>query len=279
MLRSLAKRVGSVKTCLSLGVTQQTLALCSDQLNVTPLVERVPETGEYALAERIDQLIHQHLNKKPSGSTLQVLLSTNIARLFLATPYPGIRNFAELKALVALRFTQIYDEPSSNWTIQADWRADRPFLVAALPAEMVSSLRKVGSLLKLKLTTVLPYALWQWNLHAKTLPESGSLSIFEPDYVTHFIWQGQQVLSVRGLSTIGVEPLSLAYTVLSRETLRLNLPKLTAYATGLHLAPNHTDKGEKIFHWLNQSAAHTHSCLVLNKFEPALWLAQQGKNR
>ena len=279
MLRSLAKRVGSVKTCLSLGVTQQTLALCSDQLNVTPLVERVPETGTHLLAELIDQIIHQHLNKKYSGSTLQVLLSTNIARLFLATPYPGIRNFAELKALVALRFTQIYDEPSSIWTIQADWSADRPFLVAALPSEMMNSLRKVCRLLKLKLDIVLPYALWQWNLHAKTLPESGSLSIFEPDYVTHFIWQGQQVLSVRGLSTIGVEPLSLAYTVLSRETLRLNLPQLTAYATGLHLAPKHTDKGETIFHWLNQSSAHTHSCLVLNKFEPALWLAQQGKNR
>ncbi|MBX7229607.1 MAG: hypothetical protein K1X48_08395 [Burkholderiaceae bacterium] len=276
MLRFLAKRTGSVKTRLFLGLTQQRLALCSNQLNCAPIVELLPETSTPALVQLIDQLINQHLNRSPSGSSLQVLLSTDISRVFLATPYPGIRNFTELQALVALRFTQIYDEPSSNWTIQADWSANRPFLVAALPAEIINSLHKVCRLLKLKLATVLPYSLWQWNLCAKTLPESGSLNIFEACYVTQFIWQGPQVLSVRGACTSGVDPLSLAHTVLSRETLRLNLPELPLYAAGLRFIPNSTAAVEKRVQWLNQSSAHSDSCLVLDEFEPALWLAQQG---
>ena len=278
MSRSAPKRLGSAKSRLCLGLSHQAVAVCNDQVNGVPTVWPVAEISPQAIAQRMGQLISQHLNSVPAGSVVQVLIGSDISHLFLVTPYAGIRAFAELQTLAALRFTQLYDEPSNGWAIQADWKADAPFLAVALPTEILNVLRQACSAAKLKLRTVLPYCLWQWNLHAKTLPASGSLSVFEPDHATQLIWQTQKIVSVRSFSTSGVEPVSTAYTVLAREKIRLNLPDLPAYATGLRMPSNATaaSKEEDYFHWMNQNAVNAKSSIVVAASEPAAWLAQQG---
>jgi hypothetical protein len=92
------------------------------------------------------------------------------------------------------------------------------------------------------------------------------------------IWQTQKIVSVRGFSTSGVDPVFTAYMVLAREKIRLNLPDLPAYATGLRIPSNATaaSKEEDYFHWLNQNAVNAKSSIVVAASEPAAWLAQQG---
>lgn len=278
MSPSMPKRPGSAKSRLCLGLTNRAVAVCPGEINSVPTVWPVAEISPQAIAQRMGQLISPHLKSVPAGSVLQALTGSDISRLFLVTPYAGIHTFAELQALAALRFTQLYDDPSNGWTIQADWKADAPFLAVAIPAEILNALRQVCSSAKLKLRTVLPYCLRQWNLHAKTLPASGSLSVFEPDHATQLIWQTQKIVSVRSFSTSGLDPLSTAYTVLARETIRLNLPDLPAYATGLRISSNTTaaSKEEGYFHWMNQNAVNAQSSIVVADSEPAAWLAQQG---
>ncbi|ARN23331.1 hypothetical protein A4W93_27405 [Piscinibacter gummiphilus] len=68
------------------------------------------------------------------GTRLRVTVSDHRTRYWLCSPPAGLAGFAELRAVAAARFEDLFHVPAGDWALDGDWHATQPFLCAAMPA-------------------------------------------------------------------------------------------------------------------------------------------------
>jgi hypothetical protein len=73
---------------------------------------------------------------------VQVILDDALARFFVVRPPIGVAGLAELRAVTAARFEDLFGHEASSWSIEADWDARRHFLACAVPQRLVQALRE-----------------------------------------------------------------------------------------------------------------------------------------
>jgi len=112
-----------------------------------------------------------------SGS-LQVSVSDDWARYWMVTPPAGLGSLAELRALAANRFEQLFGAASESWYIEADWRDDRAMLACALPKSLTTALNEVSRHNSCTLGSVVPEAVRLINGDAGSLGDDGWVCSF-----------------------------------------------------------------------------------------------------
>jgi hypothetical protein len=76
-----------------------------------------------------------------AGRRVHVVLDDALVRLFVVPPAAGVRGLAELRALAAARFEDLFGLDSTGWTIRANWTVDEPFLACAMESILLHALR------------------------------------------------------------------------------------------------------------------------------------------
>lgn len=91
-----------------------------------------------------------------AGWPLSVVLADELARIWQVAPPPQAASPADLEAAAAMRFTSLFGSATAGWTLAADWRADQPFLAAALPAPLLATLTDAARAARCPLVEVVP---------------------------------------------------------------------------------------------------------------------------
>lgn len=78
------------------------------------------------------------LPRASSRSILHIVAATDLARHWVQAPPASIASLAELRQVAAARCAHLHGGSPSDWHVAADWNADRPFVCAALPADLVT---------------------------------------------------------------------------------------------------------------------------------------------
>ena len=143
---------------LRLGVGHDSLALVRTRrlfgARLTPLAElRIDAAEPDGLARGLRTLFE---GVDAAGWPLSVVLADELARIWQVVPPPQAASPADLEAAAAMRFTNLFGSATAGWTLAADWRADRPFLAAALPAPLLASVADAARAARCPLVEVVP---------------------------------------------------------------------------------------------------------------------------
>ena len=178
MLRKLGKRlgmgVGAGEMLIVDGVSSQGAHVSS----MLPLRDYLPgaSSPETAIWEpAVSTALAQA--GKVSGS-LQVSVSDDWVRYWMVTPPAGLGSLAELRALAANRFEQLFGAASESWNIEADWRDDRAMLACALPKSLTTALGEMSRQSNCTLGSVVPEAVRLINRDAGSLGDDGWVCSF-----------------------------------------------------------------------------------------------------
>jgi hypothetical protein len=114
---------------------------------------------------------------KVSGN-LQVSVSDDWVRYWMVTPPAGLGSLAELRALAANRFEQLFGAAADTWHIEADWSDDKPMLACALPKSLIKALGEMCSQNNCSLGSVVPEAVRLINRDAGSLGDDGWVCSF-----------------------------------------------------------------------------------------------------
>lgn len=161
MLRKLGKSLGQSRLGMGVGAGEMIIVdgVSADGARVTsmlPLRDYLPgaSSPETAIWEpAVSTALAQA--GKVSG-TLQVSVSDDWARYWLVTPPAGLGSLAELRALAANRFEQLFGAAAESWHIEADWHDDRAMLACALPKSLISALNEMSRQSSCTLGSVVP---------------------------------------------------------------------------------------------------------------------------
>jgi hypothetical protein len=154
-----------------------------------------------------------------------VTLSDDWLRLFVATPPSNCSHRRDCDAAVALRFQTLYGDDLAQWILRADWQIDRPFLVAALPLALQTTLVNIATQFKLRYSAVLPHSVAAWNRWHGALRRGDWFGVAHADVLTLIAIEDGAVRAVRRqpLDQAGMKTPDWLSQHVGREALRLNL--------------------------------------------------------
>jgi hypothetical protein len=69
----------------------------------------------------------------------RITIACDLMRWWTIELLPGMSTIAELRQYAALRFEEIFAEPSARWVVRADWTQPGPVLCAALPSAVAEA--------------------------------------------------------------------------------------------------------------------------------------------
>jgi hypothetical protein len=72
---------------------------------------------------------------------VQLVLGSDLCRHFVQQPPAGVRRLDELRQVSALRAARLFGGAADDWALAADWDSTKPFVCAALEAELLDALR------------------------------------------------------------------------------------------------------------------------------------------
>lgn len=76
----------------------------------------------------------------PSVRQVALIAANDLALHWLQTPPGALASFEELRLVAQARCAHLYGGAPADWWVTADWRADAPFVCAALPRAVVQPL-------------------------------------------------------------------------------------------------------------------------------------------
>ncbi|MDB5814666.1 MAG: hypothetical protein JWN23_1783 [Rhodocyclales bacterium] len=133
---------------------------------------------------------------KVSGR-LQVSVSDDWVRYWMVTPPAGLGSLAELRALAANRFEQLFGSAAESWYIEADWHDDRAMLACALPKSLTTALGEVSRQNSCTLGSVVPEAVRLINRDAASLGNDGWICSFGAHSFLALLRSDGRLLSAR----------------------------------------------------------------------------------
>ncbi|MEC5386915.1 hypothetical protein VVD49_14365 [Uliginosibacterium sp. H3] len=224
MLRKLGKRrlgmgVGAGEMLIVDGVSAQGAHVSS----MLPLRDYLPgaSSPETAIWEpAVSTALAQA--GKISGN-LQISVSDDWVRYWMVTPPAGLGSLAELRALAANRFEQLFGAPAESWHIEADWGDDRAMLACALPKSLIAALGEVSRQHDCTLGSIVPEAVRLINRDAGSLGDDGWVCSFGTHSFLALLRVGGRLLSARQFRFDLLPTLPEVLARLETEALRMGL--------------------------------------------------------
>lgn len=125
------------------------LGLSVDALAGTSVHAAAP-AGGWGAGSLQDAL--RELRPAPAGQPTRLLLCPDLCKHFVQPPSAGVRTLGELRALAALRASQLFGGPPQAWSVVADWNLTRPMVCSAVPAVLLHAVRQVARQFRLALS-------------------------------------------------------------------------------------------------------------------------------
>jgi hypothetical protein len=119
-----------------------------------------------ALAAQIAAALEQADAK---GLPVHATLGDELVRYFIVTPPGNSARMQDLRAATAVRFQVLYGEAASAWQLEADWRADTPFLACAVSRQIAYALQQAVAAQHACLVSVTPNFVAAWNRSRRQL--------------------------------------------------------------------------------------------------------------
>jgi len=104
-----------------------------------------------------------------AGMAASFVLSDELVRLWHVTPPVQAARLADLEGAAALRFYTLFGETAAAWHVSADWNAGAPFMAAAIPRLLKTSIENAAAQHGLAVTAIVPHFVAAWNRHAGAL--------------------------------------------------------------------------------------------------------------
>lgn len=77
--------------------------------------------------------------RAPPSCGARVVIGNDLARHWLLAPPIGATSLREIQAVAQARFAELFGERSDEWLVTGDWHTGRPFICAASPKWVVTS--------------------------------------------------------------------------------------------------------------------------------------------
>jgi hypothetical protein len=216
------KRFGQA---LRIGVSRQAVALLKTSRWQGAALEVVAEQNVGSgSVEAIGAAVRELLaDAGCAGFTASVVLADDLARLWQVTPPQEAARLADLEAAAALRFQGLYGEPAAAWVMSAGWDADRPFLAAAMPRQLLAVLQQAAAEQQVTLVDIAPQFVAGWNQWRGALKPGAWYGLVQQGVLTLGAVDGASVRSVRATALPDGANLEWLTRHVEREALRLNL--------------------------------------------------------
>ena len=166
------------------------------------------------------------------GLPARLVLADAWTRSWMVTPPSNAVRLADCQAAAAARFQTLYGEPPSAWQSAADWHARLPFLASALPAALVTALRRVCAEHRLVLLEIVPQFIAGWNRWCGALEDGAWFGVLQGSTLTLGAVSAGRLCALRSLALprwAGTDPQWLRQAV-QREALRSMLSPPSALA-------------------------------------------------
>lgn len=151
---------------LELSKTGMTLSALGGTLSSrTTVVVNKPFSGAtLGSTERLMAELRLGLSEvKYSHYPVTLILADDWVRLFIVTPPRNATRLEDCKAAAAMRFQEIYDEPVTDWYVEADWDAYGPMLACAIPQGLLTALHQIAAEHRFNLVGIAPHFVAAWN--------------------------------------------------------------------------------------------------------------------
>lgn len=225
------KRINRLPKLLQLGITPTAIALQQSSgwwnARMRPLAECVlannADNSPEVLAEALRRLFKE---AQCTAKPLMVAMADKWVRMFMVTPPRNTASLEDCRAAMSMRFAQLYGDNISNWALQADWQANRPFLVCAMPAWVLDVIKAVADEYRLTLLSIVPQFVIAWNRWHPDLNHNDWFGIGHDGCLSFAAIDQNTLHSVRTIpidAAAWQDPQWLA-AHLEREALRMNLP-------------------------------------------------------
>lgn len=179
----------------ALAVDRHQLAWTRDSAAGNPLFGSCPYVREPApeLRDAVEGL---------RRGLIDIVAGNDLALHWVQTPPASLASFAELRLVAQARCVRLHGGTASEWRIAADWRADRPFVCAALPETVCAQIEQLLSPYKL-----VPRWHSAWSVlssgMSKGLPADGWSAVRSPARVV--LWHCRDA-QVDCMASWGVDP-------------------------------------------------------------------------
>ncbi|MDB5801480.1 MAG: hypothetical protein JWL63_2419 [Rhodocyclales bacterium] len=154
---------------------------------------------------------------------LQVSVSDDWVRYWTITPPVGLGSLAEMRALAANRFEQLFGAAAESWYIEADWRDDRTMLACAVPKALTTALNEVSRQSGCTLGSIVPESVRLINRDAASLGNDGWVCSFGVHSFLALLRSDGRLLSARQFRFDLLPSLPEVLARLETETLRMGV--------------------------------------------------------
>jgi hypothetical protein len=161
-----------------------------------------------------------------ANKPITVVLADELVRMFMVTPPLNTTSLEDCQAAMSMRARHLYGEDISNWELQADLQANQAFLVCAMPAWLLSAIKKLTNEHRLTLLSIMPHFVTAWNRWYTDLHDDGWFGICHGNTLTLAALHQKKLGVVRTLpiqAAVWQDPQWLS-AQLTREALRINMP-------------------------------------------------------
>ena len=210
---------------LRLGVGHDSLALVRTSrlfgARRTPLAELRIDPAEPDAQARGLRTLFDGLDV--AGWPLSVVLADELARIWQVVPPPQAASPADLEAAAAMRFTNLFGAATAGWTLAADWRADRPFLAAALPAPLLAGVVDAARAARCPLIEVVPQFVAAMNGWRRQRRPGAWFGLVHGQVLSLAAYEGRSLAALRTAVVPPGADRGWLESHLSREALRLGI--------------------------------------------------------
>lgn len=165
-------------------------------------------------------------NLTHTTGSIEFIFDDSYARFWHVTPPINATRFSDLKITAQLRFETLFNLPSTEWVIEADWNIDTSFLACALPQWWMEELYEIFLINAKKIHTIAtyPYFIQQWNQYAFVIdqPIQGFAVINDLSATIALIHQGKPY-AIKTTSLTKIDPDNLQNIEQSIHSLCLQL--------------------------------------------------------
>jgi len=158
-----------------------------------------------------------------AGWPLSVVLADELARIWQVAPPPQAASPADLEAAAAMRFTSLFGSATAGWTLAADWRADQPFLAAALPAPLLAAVVDAAHAARCPLIEVVPQFVAAMNGWRRLRRPGAWFGLVHGQVLTLAAYEGRMLAALRTAVLPPGADRAWLDNHIAREALRLGL--------------------------------------------------------
>jgi hypothetical protein len=106
-------------------------------------IQMAVDVGDTGLPDELSRSVVALLDRAKASrwGVAKFVVGDSLARHFIVVPPRNASRLADLRALAAVRFANLFGEEAERWTIVAHWDATHPFLCAAVPTCVLEQLK------------------------------------------------------------------------------------------------------------------------------------------